>query len=153
METGGSRRLLIPDHQLRSYNNEGRWGYQRPSLFSSTRLNIDCITGAFSLRYFKSTGKGTDMNAIAANDLKRHGISAVEQLLANGPVHIIKRNQPVCVILAEDEYEKLTRAAQSNTSVYSHTVMEWFALPAAGVATKEEIDQSLNAERNSWNTP
>ncbi|MFZ4856487.1 MAG: type II toxin-antitoxin system Phd/YefM family antitoxin [Desulfuromonadaceae bacterium] len=92
------------------------------------------------------------MNAIAANDLKRHGISAVELLLANGPVHIIKRNQPVCVILAEDEYEKLTRAAQANTSVHSHTVMEWFALPASGVSTKEEIDQRLNAERDSWDT-
>jgi PHD/YefM family antitoxin component YafN of YafNO toxin-antitoxin module len=90
------------------------------------------------------------MNAIAANDLKRHGISAVEQLLINGPVHIIKRNQPVCVVLAEDEYEKLIRAAQMNTSVQSHTVMEWFALPASGTTTKEEIDQRLNADRDSW---
>ena len=98
----------------------------------------------------KSTKKGTDMNAIPANELKRHGISAVEQLLAHGPVHIIKRNQPVCVVLAEDEYEKLTRAAQSNVSVHSHTIMEWFALPSAGTSTKEEIDQQLNAERDSW---
>ncbi len=90
------------------------------------------------------------MNAIAANDLKRHGISAVEHLLTNGPVHIIKRNQPVCVVLTEDDYEKLTRAAQANTSVHSHTVMEWFALPVAGTTTKEEIDQRLNADRDSW---
>lgn len=90
------------------------------------------------------------MNAIPANDLKRHGISAVEQLLVNGPVHIIKRNQPVCVVLAEDEYERLSKAAQANTSVHSHTVMEWFALPPAGVSSKEEIDQRLNAERESW---
>ncbi len=92
------------------------------------------------------------MNAIAANDLKRHGISAVELLLANGPVHIIKRNQPVCVVLAEDEYEKLTRAAQANISVHSHTVMEWFALPASGVSTKEDIDQRLKTERDSWDS-
>jgi PHD/YefM family antitoxin component YafN of YafNO toxin-antitoxin module len=90
------------------------------------------------------------MNAIAANDLKRHGISAVEHLLINGPVHIIKRNQPVCVVLAEDDYEKLTRAAQANTSVHSHTVMEWFVLPASGTTSKEEIDQRLNADRDSW---
>lgn len=90
------------------------------------------------------------MNAIPANDLKRHGISAVEQLLANGPVHIIKRNQPVCVVLAEDEYERLTKAAQANISVHSHTVMEWFALPSSGSATKEQIDQRLNNERDSW---
>ncbi|MBK5276377.1 MAG: hypothetical protein JJE30_15210 [Desulfuromonadales bacterium] len=90
------------------------------------------------------------MNAIAANDLKRHGISAVELLLVNGPVHIIKRNQPVCVVLAEDEYEKLTRAAQANSSVHSHSVMEWFALPASGTATKKEIDQRVTADRDSW---
>ena len=109
-----------------------------------------CITSPDWLRYLKSTEKGTDMNAIPANDLKRHGISAVEQLLVNGPVHIIKRNQPVCVVLAEDEYEKLTKAAQANTSVHSHTVMEWFALPVAGVSTKEDIDRRLNDERESW---
>lgn len=90
------------------------------------------------------------MNAIPANELKRHGILAVEHLLANGPVHIIKRNQPVCVVLAEDEYERLTRAAEANTSVHSHTVMEWFALPASGTSSKEKIDQRLNAERDSW---
>lgn len=90
------------------------------------------------------------MNAIAANDLKRHGISAVEHLLVNGPVHIIKRNQPVCVVLAEDEYEKLTRAAQANSSVHSHTVMDWFVLPASGASSKAEINQRLNAERDSW---
>ena len=90
------------------------------------------------------------MNAIPANELKRHGISVVEHLLANGPVHIIKRNQPICVVLTEDEYEKLTRAAQANLSVHSHTVMEWFALPVSGTSAKEEIDQRLNSERDSW---
>ncbi|MFA7403722.1 MAG: hypothetical protein WC007_07005 [Pelobacteraceae bacterium] len=90
------------------------------------------------------------MNALPANDLKRHGISAVEQLLVNGPVYIIKRNQPVCVVLAEDEYERLSKAAQANTSVHSHTVMEWFALPVAGVSSKDEIDRRLDAERESW---
>jgi len=28
--------------------------------------------------------------------------------------------------------------------------MEWFALPASGESAKEEIDQRLNAERDSW---
>ena len=90
------------------------------------------------------------MNAIAANELKRHGILAVEQLLVNGPVHIIKRNQPVCVVLAEAEYEKLISAAQANASVHSHSVLEWFALPVSGASTKEEIDKRLSSERDSW---
>ena len=51
------------------------------------------------------------MNTIAANELKRHGITAIEKLITKGPVHVIKRNQPICVVLTEDEYERLTRAA------------------------------------------
>lgn len=93
------------------------------------------------------------MNAIPANELKRHGILAVEHLLHNGPVHIIKRNQPVCVVLTEDEYERLTIAAQANSSVHSHSVMEWFALPVSGTSSKEEIDQRLKRERDSWDAP
>lgn len=92
------------------------------------------------------------MNAIPANELKRHGIQAVELLLANGPVHIIKRNKPVCVVLAEDVYEKLTRAAQANSSVHSHSVMEWFASPSSGSSCKAEIDQYLDTERKSWDS-
>lgn len=90
------------------------------------------------------------MNTIAANELKRHGILAIEPLLASGPVHIIKRNKPVCVVLSEDEYEKLSSAAQANNSVHSHTVMEWFAAPSSGISGKEEIDRRLDAERDSW---
>jgi PHD/YefM family antitoxin component YafN of YafNO toxin-antitoxin module len=93
------------------------------------------------------------MNALPANELKRHGISAVEHLLVNGPVHIIKRNQPVCVVLSEDDYEKLTKAATAKATVASHTVMEWFALTVSGRATKEELDRRMNAERGSWDTP
>ena len=92
------------------------------------------------------------MNAIAANELKRHGILAIEPLLASGPVHIIKRNKPICVVLAEDEYERLSRAAQVNNAVHSHTVMEWFAAPSSGTSAKEEVDRRLDAERDSWDT-
>ena len=90
------------------------------------------------------------MNAIPANELKRHGISAIEKLLPNGPVHVIKRNQPVCVVITETEYQQLTQAAQESTGVKSQTVMEWFALCAPGTATKTEIDNNLASERESW---
>lgn len=90
------------------------------------------------------------MNTIAANELKRHGINAIEKLIAKGPVHVIKRNRPVCVMLAEDEYERLTRAAGANASTPSLSVMEWFALPSLGEAEKAELDERLSSERNQW---
>ena len=90
------------------------------------------------------------MNTIAANELKRHGITAIEKLLVKGPVHVIKRNQPACVVLAEDEYERLIRAAKSEPPTHQLSVMEWFALPPLGAEEKTELDACLSRERDEW---
>lgn len=44
------------------------------------------------------------MNAIAAQDIKRRGITAVDDLLALGPVQIVKNNRPRYVVLSESDY-------------------------------------------------
>ncbi|NVN93392.1 MAG: type II toxin-antitoxin system Phd/YefM family antitoxin [Desulfuromonadales bacterium] len=90
------------------------------------------------------------MNAIPANELKRHGISAIEKLLSKGPVHVIKRNQPVCVVLAEDEYERLVLASGAIDTQERISVMEWFSLSVSGTAGKSEIDERLAEERGAW---
>lgn len=93
------------------------------------------------------------MNTIAANELKRHGVNAIEKLIAKGPVHVIKRNRPVCVVLAEDEYERLTRAAEEARPVNQLSVMEWFSLPPVGEAEKDTLDDRLSRERDEWDKP
>lgn len=90
------------------------------------------------------------MNTIAANELKRHGITAIEKLITKGPVHVIKRNQPVCVVLAEDEYERLIYAAKMEVPARQLSVMEWFSLPPLGEAEKGELDDRLSRERDEW---
>ena len=50
------------------------------------------------------------MNAIAAQDIKRKGISAVDEALKEGPVHVIKNNQPQYVVLTETRYRELIEA-------------------------------------------
>jgi PHD/YefM family antitoxin component YafN of YafNO toxin-antitoxin module len=50
------------------------------------------------------------MNTIAAQDIKRRGISALDDLLANGPVHVIKNNEPEYVVLTEERYLELIEA-------------------------------------------
>lgn len=90
------------------------------------------------------------MNTIAANELKRHGITAIEKLITKGPVHVIKRNQPICVVLTEDEYERLTRAATGETSSHKLSVMDWFSLPSLGSKEKFELDNRLSNERDEW---
>ena len=53
------------------------------------------------------------MNTIAAQEIKRRGITAADEKLKEGPVHVIKNNKPQYVILSEDRYNQLV-AAQSD---------------------------------------
>lgn len=50
------------------------------------------------------------MNSVPAQEIKRRGISAVDEILEKGPVHIIKNNQPRYVVLSEERYQELASA-------------------------------------------
>jgi PHD/YefM family antitoxin component YafN of YafNO toxin-antitoxin module len=50
------------------------------------------------------------MNTLPAQDIKRRGISAVDDLIETGAVHIIKNNQPQYVVLSEVHYQELVEA-------------------------------------------
>ena len=47
------------------------------------------------------------MNMIAAQEIKRRGMAAVDDLLNQGPVRIVKNNRPRYVVMSETEYEVL----------------------------------------------
>ncbi len=47
------------------------------------------------------------MNTIAAQDIKRRGMKAVDEIIHEGPVHVIKNNKPQYVILSEELYDEL----------------------------------------------
>jgi len=52
------------------------------------------------------------MNAIPAQEIKRRGIAAVDDLIAKGDLHIIRNNQPQYVVLSEERYQELIVAEQ-----------------------------------------
>ena len=52
------------------------------------------------------------MNTVPAQDIKRRGISAVDEALAQGPVHVIKNNRPQYVVMTEESYQELLEAQQ-----------------------------------------
>jgi len=52
------------------------------------------------------------MNTVAAQEIKRKGISAVDEALKQGPVHIIKNNQPQYVVISEARYRDLIEAEE-----------------------------------------
>lgn len=52
------------------------------------------------------------MNSIPAQEIKRRGIAAVDELIAKGDVHVIKNNQPQYVVLSEERYQELMVAEE-----------------------------------------
>jgi PHD/YefM family antitoxin component YafN of YafNO toxin-antitoxin module len=55
------------------------------------------------------------MNVIPAQEIKRRGITAVDEALTLGPVHIIKNNRPQYVVLTESDYQELVATQQQTT--------------------------------------
>lgn len=47
------------------------------------------------------------MNTISAHDIKRCGISAVDDALTNGPVHIVENNCSRYVVMSEEGYQEI----------------------------------------------
>lgn len=45
------------------------------------------------------------MNMIAAQEIKRRGMAAVDRLLDQGPVRIVKNNRPCYVVMSETEFD------------------------------------------------
>ena len=50
---------------------------------------------------------GIEMNTIASSEIKRRGIGAVDELMRNGPVHVIRNNTPDYVVLTEELYKMI----------------------------------------------
>ncbi len=50
------------------------------------------------------------LNTIPAQEIKRRGIAAVDDLIVKGPVHIIRNNQPQYVVMTRQRYEDLIDA-------------------------------------------
>jgi len=52
------------------------------------------------------------MNTIPAQEIKRRGIAAVDELIAQGDVHVIRNNRPEYVVLSEARYRELMAEAE-----------------------------------------
>lgn len=55
------------------------------------------------------------MQIIAAQEIKKWGISAIDALAEKGPVHVVSRNQPRYVILAVDRYAEMVEEINEAT--------------------------------------
>lgn len=93
------------------------------------------------------------MNSIPASEVKRRGVAALEEAAKNGPVHVIKNNRPTLVVLTEEEYARLAGRPVGQPQQPSRYKDVWDFLlnaPSLQRRTKEEIDEELRKERESW---
>lgn len=80
------------------------------------------------------------MNTVPAQDIKRRGISAVDEALDQGPVHIIKNNRPQYVVMTEESYQELLEAQQEAALARIRTSLED---ARAGRVTRHESVEAL----------
>jgi PHD/YefM family antitoxin component YafN of YafNO toxin-antitoxin module len=87
------------------------------------------------------------MNVIPAQEIKRRGISAVDDLIAKGDVHVIRDNRPQYVVMSEERYEELLEAQEEAAEARIRASLE--DLKAGRVrrfASAEELLQALEEE-------
>lgn len=91
------------------------------------------------------------MNTIPAQELKRRGISAVDEALKKGPVHVIKNNRPQYVVMTEEDYEKLLHGQSARTENLEGDIWDLILnRPWQGSRSKEDIDAQIREERAAW---
>jgi PHD/YefM family antitoxin component YafN of YafNO toxin-antitoxin module len=82
------------------------------------------------------------MGTIPAREIKRRGISAVDEDLKDGPVLVIQHDEPRYVVLSVEQYQELREAQEEQTLA---RIREAEADVAAGrvrrMAARELIDE------------
>ena len=80
------------------------------------------------------------MNTVPAQEIKRRGMAAVDEALAQGPVHVVKNNRPQYVVLTEDGYRELLEAQQESALARIKAALED---AAAGRVTRHDSVDAL----------
>ncbi|MDA8242072.1 MAG: hypothetical protein M0Z67_17110 [Nitrospiraceae bacterium] len=86
------------------------------------------------------------MNTIAAQEIKRKGISAVDEALKEGPVHVIKNNQPQYVVMTEARYRDLIEAEDEAYIVRVRKSLEDVKEGRVKRGTAEDLIRELGLE-------
>lgn len=89
------------------------------------------------------------MNTVPAQEIKRRGIAAVDDLINAGDLHVIRNNRPEYVVLTEARYADLVAEAEE---AYVARVKASLEDMKAGRVRKftsaEQLLQALDAEES-----
>jgi hypothetical protein len=107
---------------------------------------------AYATAQTQALSSGTDMQTISDSEISNRGLAALEKMLDNGPVHVIKDDRLAYVVLTEADYSRLktrpTSSAGSRAGVWDILL----GAPAPGLQrrSRESIDANISAEHDSW---
>ena len=83
------------------------------------------------------------MRTISAQEIKRRGINAVDDLVVEGPVYIITHNEPRYVVMEKTRYEELVEGYHEG---YAARIRAALADVAAGkVQHFDSVDELMAA--------
>ncbi len=86
------------------------------------------------------------MNTIAAQEIKRRGIGAVDELIARGDVHIIRDNQPKYVVVSQERYQELLEAEEDAYTARIIASLEDLKVERVTRGTAEDLIRELELE-------
>jgi len=88
------------------------------------------------------------MNSIPAQEIKRRGLAAVDDLLDEGDVHVIRNNRPQYVVLTEERYQSLISEVQEAYLARVRTSLEDVKEGRVKTfATADELLRALDVEQ------
>lgn len=87
------------------------------------------------------------MRTVAAREIKRRGISAVDEDLEHGPVHVIKNDGPRYVILSPDFYAELIDGYEEAQLARVKASLEDMKTGRVRTTTAEELIRELGLDR------
>jgi PHD/YefM family antitoxin component YafN of YafNO toxin-antitoxin module len=87
------------------------------------------------------------MNSVPAQEIKRRGIAAVDELIAKGDVHVIRNNRPEYVVLSEARYQELVaEAEEAYVARVKASLQDVKAGRVRRFASADELLQALDAD-------
>jgi len=91
------------------------------------------------------------MRTVPAAEIKRRGLAALTELIGQGPVHVVQRNRPACVVLSNADYARLLAAARPAAPDIWSLVLA--PPPPTATCGRAELDTALAEERGGWDRP
>ncbi len=86
------------------------------------------------------------MRTIAAREMKRRGIGAVGDLIQDGPVYVIKNDEPRYVVLDRIQYEELLEGYEEAYLARIKAALEDVSAGHTRLSTAQEIIDEFGLE-------